>query len=367
MVQRWERDLGDAPLVSVIVPVYKVEAYIRESVDSILEQSYKKLEIILVDDGSPDGCPAICDTYAALDPRVRVIHKVNGGLSDARNTGLDAARGELIGFVDPDDRIDSAMFELLVAAMHETGMQIAGCGYREFDEQAQGKEHGVMEDTVLDAHAALCLLARDEELQNYVWNKLFDSSLWQEVRFPVGQKYEDVSTTYKLVGRSNGVALIAKPLYGYRLRSDGIVGSRSFAAELDCTRANLERCEALAPICPEVTDSLVDGVLKAAVNLWPMVWVARGEFDEGQDEELRAISKFVKQHAKDSALSSRLGITGRLTLRLCAHAKPWAWYVAQWANRLYEYKHERRCVSGAPTKTPRPQLSTVFPPQRKES
>lgn len=354
MVQRWGGGPGDVPLVSVIVPVYKVEAYIRESVDSILGQSYRNLEIILVDDGSPDGCPMICDAYAAFDPRVRVIHKENGGLSDARNAGLDAARGGLIGFVDPDDKVDPAMFELLVAAMHETGMQIAGCGYREFDEQAQGKEHGVMEDAVLDTHEALCLLARDEELQNYVWNKLFDSSLWQEVRFPAGQKYEDVNTTYKLVERSNGVALIAKPLYGYRLRSDGIVGSRSFAAELDCTRANLERCRALVSICPEAAGSLVDGVLKAAVNLWPMIWAARDEFIEGQEEELRTISKFIKQYTKDSTLSRRLGITGRLTLRLCAHAKPWAWYVAQWANRFYEYKHERQRVLSVSTKAPAP-------------
>ena len=95
-----------APLISVIVPIYKVESYLRECVDSILDQTHRNLEVILVDDGSPDACPAICDEYAARDARVRVIHKTNGGLSDARNAGLDVARGEWIGFVDSDDVVD---------------------------------------------------------------------------------------------------------------------------------------------------------------------------------------------------------------------------------------------------------------------
>ena len=101
------------PLISVIVPVYKVELYLRQCVDSLLAQTYSNLEIILVDDGSPDGCPAICDEYARKDSRVRVIHKPNGGLSDARNVGLDAARGEYIGFIDSDDWVMPDMYEYL--------------------------------------------------------------------------------------------------------------------------------------------------------------------------------------------------------------------------------------------------------------
>ena len=114
-------------LISVIVPVYKVEKYLKRCVDSILAQTYPCLEVILVDDGSPDGCPAICDEYAREDRRVRVIHKENGGLSDARNAGIDAAKGKFLGFVDSDDYVHPRFYELLLQALKGEGADIAGC------------------------------------------------------------------------------------------------------------------------------------------------------------------------------------------------------------------------------------------------
>ena len=118
-------------LISVIVPVYKVEKYLKRCVDSILAQTYPCLEVILVDDGSPDGCPAICDEYAREDRRVRVIHKENGGLSDARNAGIDAAKGKFLGFVDSDDYVHPRFYELLLQALKGEGADIAGCDVRE--------------------------------------------------------------------------------------------------------------------------------------------------------------------------------------------------------------------------------------------
>ena len=112
-------------LISVIVPVYKVEKYLKRCVDSILAQTYPCLEVILVDDGSPDGCPAICDEYAREDRRVRVIHKENGGLSDARNAGIDAAKGKFLGFVDSDDYVHPRFYELLLQALKGEGADIA--------------------------------------------------------------------------------------------------------------------------------------------------------------------------------------------------------------------------------------------------
>ena len=123
-----------APLISVIVPIYKVEPYLRECVDSILGQTHGNLEVILVDDGSPDACPAICDEYAARDARVRVIHKTNGGLSDARNVGLDVARGEWVGFVDSDDVVEPTMYEVLLSCAQKAHAQIAVCNFAEFND-----------------------------------------------------------------------------------------------------------------------------------------------------------------------------------------------------------------------------------------
>ena len=124
-------------LVSVIVPVYKVEPYLDRCVASILAQTYPNLEVILVDDGSPDNCPAFCDAWAQRDARIRVIHKKNGGQSTARNAGLDAARGEWIAFVDSDDTITPDYCAKLYAAVQQTGAQIAACNYRQVDESGQ--------------------------------------------------------------------------------------------------------------------------------------------------------------------------------------------------------------------------------------
>ena len=127
-------------LISVIVPVYKVEKYLKRCVDSILAQTYPCLEVILVDDGSPDGCPAICDEYAREDRRVRVIHKENGGLSDARNAGIDAAKGKFLGFVDSDDYVHPRFYELLLQALKEEGADIAGCDVKKVCETEKIKE-----------------------------------------------------------------------------------------------------------------------------------------------------------------------------------------------------------------------------------
>ena len=118
----------DAPLISVIVPVYKVEAYLDRCVQSIVDQTYRNLEIILVDDGSPDNCPAMCDAWAEKDSRIRVIHKENGGLSDARNAGMAVTAGEFVGFVDSDDSIAPEMYQMLLERMNADGSDIAACG-----------------------------------------------------------------------------------------------------------------------------------------------------------------------------------------------------------------------------------------------
>ena len=144
-------------LISVIVPVYKVEKYLKRCVDSILAQTYTCLEVILVDDGSPDGCPAICDEYAREDRRVRVIHKENGGLSDARNAGIDAAKGKFLGFVDSDDYVHPRFYELLLQALKEEGADIAGCDVKKVckTEKIEEKEQQPIQRTVYSGRAIL--------------------------------------------------------------------------------------------------------------------------------------------------------------------------------------------------------------------
>ena len=180
------------PKISVIVPVYKVEKYLHECVDSILTQTFPDFELILVDDGSPDNCGKICDEYAEKDSRVRVIHQENQGLSGARNSGMDVARGEYIAFVDSDDRVDIRYLELLLAAVKD-GADVAVCRHKEFTDgdslpdwegNASIQSYGAVESLVL-------LYDGSPRMPVNAWCKLFRRGRINDTRFPVGRLHED--------------------------------------------------------------------------------------------------------------------------------------------------------------------------------
>ena len=160
-----------SPLISIIVPVYDVEPYLRKCIDSILIQSYRDLEIILVDDGSPDNCGAICDEYAEKDKRIKVIHKKNGGLSDARNAGLDIATGEYIGFVDSDDWVMPDMYEYLYKAVKEYDADMSVCGYYDYWGKTISGRYCQDIQVYKGQEGIKALL--DLKFGNYVWNKLY--------------------------------------------------------------------------------------------------------------------------------------------------------------------------------------------------
>ena len=178
--------MNSQPKISVIVPVYKVENFLDRCVESIVGQTYENLEIILVDDGSPDNCPALCDAAAAKDARIRVIHQKNGGLSAARNAGLDAARGAWIGFVDSDDYIAPEMYEVLYQAVQSTGADLALCDYAEVDETGA---------PCLPPYTGLAqriftgreLLKRaTNTMAQPAWNKLYRRAIFAQLRYPEG-------------------------------------------------------------------------------------------------------------------------------------------------------------------------------------
>ena len=169
-------------MISVIVPVYNVEPYLRKCLDSIVNQTYRDLEILVIDDGSTDWCGKICDEYAGKDGRIRVFHTENRGLSCARNLGLDNARGEWIGFVDSDDWIETDMYEVLLKRAEETEADIVECGVLEEHPNRTGKRQ---EYLVTGTEAVIMLIHR--ELSNAVWNKLWKKSCFDKIRFPEGR------------------------------------------------------------------------------------------------------------------------------------------------------------------------------------
>ena len=227
-------------MISIIVPIYKVEQYLKECVESILMQSYTDFELILVDDGSPDNCGSICDDYAKVDDRIRVIHKVNGGLSDARNAGLKVARGDHIGFVDSDDWIEPDMYECLYNACIENGADITICGfYRDFKDKSITNVKFKKE--VFSGDTAVRKLIDGSQIQDHAWTKLYKADLWRGIEYPFGKSYEDIRTTYKTFLKAGRVCTVPKALYHYRQRSGSISKSGLDAKKLEWLDAVIQQ------------------------------------------------------------------------------------------------------------------------------
>lgn len=214
------------PLISIIIPVYNVEQYLHRCVDSVLNQTYKNLEIILVNDGSPDNCPFICDEYAKKDKRIIVVHKENGGLSSARNAGLEIVQGEYISFIDSDDWIHENYIEILYKNLHEKKADISICNFLEIADE---------EDPIINISNKLRIFNNIEALHElygalYIqfvvsWAKLFKKYLFEELRFPNGKVHEDEFTSYKLLYNAKKIVYSNDQLYYYYQSKDSITRS----------------------------------------------------------------------------------------------------------------------------------------------
>lgn len=210
-------------VITVVVPVYRVEKFLKRCIDSILSQSYTNLDIVLVDDGSDDKCPEICDSYAEKDKRIRVIHKENGGLSDARNAGIEVAKGKLITFVDSDDSIDSDYVKQLYETIIREKADISICGYTVFYDNGRTVCNSSNKKMTLNPKETLEKMLYQEDFNVSTWAKLYKTELFSGIRFPKGENYEDSSTTYRLVMKSNKIACNMKSQYKYMIRSDSIL------------------------------------------------------------------------------------------------------------------------------------------------
>lgn len=219
------------PLISVIVPVYKVEKYLRKCVDSILTQDYQNLEILLVDDGSPDNCPRICDEYAQTDTRIKVIHKSNGGLSDARNVGIDQMCGEYVAFIDSDDYVDSnyirVMYELIVR--YHTKMSVLTIRTEREDGSVCSAFKQTLPEGKLSAEQLLEDIMYQWHFETNAFCKLYHKSLFEQIRYPKGELYEDLSTTYKLINKCvEGIACSCEYMPYHYIQHPGSIMNSSF-------------------------------------------------------------------------------------------------------------------------------------------
>lgn len=289
-------------LVSVVIPVYNVERYLNRCVDSVINQTYKNLEIILVDDGSTDNCGNICDQYLTCDDRIKVIHKKNGGLSDARNYGLDVAHGDYICFIDSDDFISNYYVEKMINAAIKNNSDICACNFKYIDEFGKEWIREEKKEKVYSPEEAIRdIFTAFQHTEVMVWNKIYKRNLFADnrIKFPVGKIHEDNFTTYKLYDKANSISLINDKLYYYLQRSDSIMGRVFNEKRFDILLA-LDEIKKYFKKSKKYSKEIECNEL--LVNLSLLSNMIRADYDKNKQIEIR--NKILKN--KKSYLKNRL-------------------------------------------------------------
>ena len=252
----WNKMNEDA-LISVIIPVYNVRPYLERCFQSVTNQSYHNLEIILVDDGSTDGSSELCDELAARDHRARVIHKQNGGSGSAKNAGINEAAGEYISLVDSDDWITADMYYYMLQILQKTGAQIAVCGIQKVNEYEEISYYNddLEERVILNTEQALYELPRNEKITNSMCNKLFQANILKGLKMNETVSYDDVSFVPQCIARARTIAYTAEPYYCYFEREGSISKSSFTVKEFDRVTADRMRLEFYHKEFPQCEES----------------------------------------------------------------------------------------------------------------
>lgn len=234
-------------LISIIVPIYGVEKYLNKSIKSIVEQTYENLEIILVDDGSLDNCATICDEWAKKDKRIKVIHKVNGGIADARNVGIAAASGDYIGFVDSDDYIEKEMYEKLYRTIKQENADIVMCNLEKLEENGTKiLLDSPIKNEIFDGKEAIRRISGDYSWYYIVlWNKLYARDILGDIVFPMGKIHEDEFVFHRIYFKCDKIISIGDKLYNYIRRNGSIMTGAEKIRHLDAVEAICDRIEFL--------------------------------------------------------------------------------------------------------------------------
>ena len=287
----------DKPVISAIVPVYKVEQYLEKCVRSLTDQTLRNIEILLVDDGSPDGCPALCDALAKEDERIRVIHKANGGLSDARNAGIEAAAGDYLLFVDGDDYILPELCGVLYEMLQSSGGEIAAAGFlEEYEDGSQKNWQPEKKNAVFTGKEALLELLQGRMISAFAWGKLYKKELFERVRYPKGLTYEDLYIAPEIFLQAKKAAATTRPLCVYRRRRESLTTQRYSPKAMDVITACRHAYEVVQKGAPELLPA-------AAFRLYRSYFIVldRMLFEKKPEEipEYKEVVSFLKSHWKE--------------------------------------------------------------------
>ena len=218
---------NNQPLITVIIPVYKVEKYLRKCVESVIYQTYSNLEIILIDDGSTDNSGLICDEYAKKDSRIRVLHQKNSGISSVRNKGIDMAKGKYFTFIDSDDYVSLDYIEYLYNLITKYNADISICNFKLIWKNSKSKKDTKNKEFLLDSENAFKNMLFNQGINVSVWAKLYKTNLWRNIRFPINKVYEDTAIIYKIIDKASKIAYGDKECYFYVAR-EGSISKQGF-------------------------------------------------------------------------------------------------------------------------------------------
>lgn len=303
-------------MISVIIPVYNVEQYLEKCIKSVISQTYRNIEIILVDDGSTDKSRQICDKYAGIDERIHVIHKKNEGLSDARNSGLKICEGKYIGFIDGDDWITNDMYEFLYQTLTKYHADVAVCGhYVEGEGGVYGSEGADGGVKIYNCREAVCAVVQDEEIHSYAWDKLYKKELFDGIRYPSGRYVQDIFTTYRIFMNAQKVVCNNQPKYYYYQRENSIQRTRGSKLNWDQFSVYKESIMVLEKDYPELREFLVTRLISfgiAAYNCLILKDQISGEEEQQKKEILSIIQEYGEEVKKEKyggkELRCRMGL-----------------------------------------------------------
>lgn len=313
-------------LVTIVVPVYNVEKYLERCINSLVHQTYSPLEIILVDDGSTDGSPAVCDRFASEYPFIHVIHQKNGGLSAARNTGTKNSMGTYICYVDSDDYCDLDMVEYLVYLKDKYHADMSVSGYRlAFENRKMIKNlvFGDGREEVLDSHDCIRNMLYHKNIEISAWAKLYKTEVMKEISYPIGKKCEDIGTTYKTFLVCQRIACGYQPKYNYCLRPDSITTKPFNEKDFDMLELADDMCRDVLTVYPDLEKAIIRYRVYTRFVIYNRMLQCPG-FEKRRAE----IIKFINSYRKDILLDSNVPSRDRLAMILFSlsrelYAKVW--------------------------------------------
>lgn len=286
--------MTENPLISVILPVYNIENYLPVCMDSLFRQTYKNLEFILVDDGSENVCAELCDSYKVVDPRVKVFHKLNGGLSDARNYGFHKAAGQYITFIDPDDYVDQDFIEYLYSLTKTYGTKMAICQHKVIKKDRILFDYGEQGNEVLDDKMCLKRMLYHDVIDTSAWAKLYHRSLCEVIEYPKGKIFEDIGTTYKYFLRSRQIAVGYASKYYYVQHDSSIVNQSFRKNKLDLLEMTDKMAEDVLAVYPDLEQAVLRRRVYARLSTINQMIYTK-EFPEIRRDMIR----FVRDHKQD--------------------------------------------------------------------